>query len=344
MNEREMEVLERYSFRAERISRVRGAFLCETEEGLRLLKETEKTEKRLRWENRILRCFSENDRIRVDTYVENRDGELLTEGVDHKKYYVKCWYEGKECSMGDTSEILRTVELLARLHIRLAEISAEFWEERDPEASGVCFEKNGGRSYRIPEVTSTAWIEVMDRHNKEMVRTRNFIRKKHHKSELELKILEDFSYYYEQASRAFSQAKQVEKLPILLYHGDFTHHHVLWNGAQAVVTEFSHMGWGIQQEDFYLFWRKALEKHGWNRKLGLAMLESYESVRPLSSAEKQFLYLRMYYPEKFWKQVNYYSNSKKSWIPLRNLEKLQMLERQREGREAFLNCLKALCY
>ena len=36
MNERESEVLEKYPFRVERMSRVRGAFLCETEDGLRL--------------------------------------------------------------------------------------------------------------------------------------------------------------------------------------------------------------------------------------------------------------------------------------------------------------------
>ena len=54
MNERESEVLEKYPFRVERMSRVRGAFLCETEDGLRLLRETDSTEKRLQWENQIL--------------------------------------------------------------------------------------------------------------------------------------------------------------------------------------------------------------------------------------------------------------------------------------------------
>ena len=322
VNEREMEVLERYPFRAERISRVRGAFLCETEEGLRLLKETGSTEKRLQWENRILQKFSENDGIRVDSYVENQDGELLTESADHRKYFVKRWYEGRECGMGDSAEILRTVELLARLHIRLGEISSEIPEEKAP----------------------ASWITILERHNKELVRARNFIRKKHHKSELELKILEDFPYYYDQAVQAVSLAEEAGEIPVLLYHGDFTHHHVLWHGAQAAVIEFSHMGWGVQQEDFYLFWRKALEKHGWNKGLGLAMAERYESVKPLTPAERRYLHVRLSYPEKFWKQVNYYCNRKKSWVPLRNLEKLQVLEKQRRAREEFLHSLKSLWY
>lgn len=76
MNERESEVLEKYPFRVERMSRVRGAFLCETEDGLRLLRETDSTEKRLQWENQILLQFPQNHRIRVETYVENVDGAI----------------------------------------------------------------------------------------------------------------------------------------------------------------------------------------------------------------------------------------------------------------------------
>ena len=102
------------------------------------------------------------------------------------------------------------------------------------------------------------------------------------------------------------------------------------------VVDFSHMGWGVPAGDLYLFLRKAMEKHGWSRRLGEAMLDGYQKVRPLEERERRYLNIRLHYPEKFWKQVNYYYNRKKSWVPVRSLEKLQLLEQQREQQDSFL--------
>jgi hypothetical protein len=46
------------------------------------------------------------------------------------------------------------------------------------------------------------------------------------------------------------------------------------------------------------------------------------------------------YPEKYWKQLNYYYNANKAWIPARNTDKLRVLEEQEEARQAFLKEIK----
>ena len=42
------------------------------------------------------------------------------------------------------------------------------------------------------------------------------------------------------------------------------------------------------------------------------------------------------YPEKYWKQINYYFNANKAWIPARNMDKIIGLQEQEEGRRRFL--------
>lgn len=316
MNEREMEVLERYPFQTERISRVRGAFLCETRDGMRLLRETESTERRLQWENRVLRGFPEVGRLRVDPYVENKEGLLVTESSDHRTYCVKKWPGGRECDVSERSELLQAVEALGELHLWFRRIG------RNLEMSG----------------SPADWRQELMRHNRELVRTRNFVRKKRHKTELELQILADFPYYYGLAEHALALADGPDP-GISLCHGEYTYHHVLLSGRVAAVTDFAHMHWGIPQEDLYLFLRKALEKHDWSFSLGKEMLERYERRCPQGEAERRYLYVRLSYPEKFWKQVNSYYNHRKSWVPQRNLEKLKMLEEQRERKAAFLKVL-----
>ena len=97
----------------------------------------------------------------------------------------------------------------------------------------------------------------------------------------------------------------------------------------------------MQVSDLCNFMRKILEKHNWEEGLGMAMLREYEKGCPLTSGDRLQLYCRLSYPEKFWKQVNSYYNRRKSWIPVRNLEKLRTLEVQKEKKEQFLAQLAA---
>lgn len=128
---------------------------------------------------------------------------------------------------------------------------------------------------------------------------------------------------------------------ISLCHGEYTYHHLLFRGRSTAVVDFSHMGWGVPLSDLYLYLRKNMEKQNWRFPLGKEMLEIYERLCPMGEDGRRYLYARLAYPEKFWKQVNSYYNRRKSWIPVRNLEKLRTLEVQKEKKEQFLAQLAA---
>ena len=70
------------------------------------------------------------------------------------------------------------------------------------------------------------------------------------------------------------------------------------------------------------------------------MLEAYERILPLDKAERRCLYYLFLYPEKYWKQINYYFNANKAWIPARNLDKIRTIREQEPARQAFLKVLK----
>ena len=83
-----------------------------------------------------------------------------------------------------------------------------------------------------------------------------------------------------------------------------------------------------------------MEKHDWNERLGRQVMESYERVLPVSEVERQGLYYLFLYPEKYWKQLNFYYNAGKAWIPVRSIEKLQKLEEQQTARNLFLEAIR----
>lgn len=82
--------------------------------------------------------------------------------------------------------------------------------------------------------------------------------------------------------------------------------------------------------------RKVLEKNNWSFEFGEEMLRAYEEITPLTYEEQAQLFDRFYYPEKFWKIVNFYYNSGKSWISGRNIEKLNKVKAQEQNKEYFL--------
>ena len=97
---------------------------------------------------------------------------------------------------------------------------------------------------------------------------------------------------------------------------------------------------GVQVGDLYHFIRKVMEKHNWDRNLGHKLLHTYDRILPMGREDREYLYYLFLYPEKYWKQLNFYYNAGKAWIPARNTEKVKNLEVQQEARMRFLREIK----
>ena len=314
MNEQGTNVLEQYDLEVFRTGRGRGAVLCETNDGLKLLKECRAPAGRIEAEARCKEALS--DTLRLDGYVRNREGSLISVDEEEIPYTLRNWFDGRECSTREEREMAEAVRLLARFH-RAAQTLPEEW------TSGLG---------RAPVLRN-----VFDRHNRELRRARTYIRNTVQKSEFELCVIRSYERFYAQAERAFFLLQKMEDVPAEhLCHGEFTQHHVLMDRDGAALVDFSRAGLGVQVSDLYLFLRKMMEKNDWSRELGEKLLAAYEEVRPLTKTERRYLYLLFLYPEKYWKQINYYYNANKAWIPGRNIGKLTALEEQFDAREDFL--------
>ena len=57
----------------------------------------------------------------------------------------------------------------------------------------------------------------------------------------------------------------------------------------------------------------------------------------LEEGELKQLYIRLAYPEKFWKIANSYYHSNKAWISVKNMEKLNTAIRQTKEKERFID-------
>lgn len=326
MNDRNTEVLEQYDLEAVSLRRGRGAWVCETDQGIKLLREYKGTMKRLEFEEEVLGLLKESGGLRVDQYVRNREGGLLSAAGDGSRYILKDWYMDREYNVRDEEEMAQAVVQIAGLHKQLRRVEVK-------------------EEWNLGSILAEPMETEMERHNRELKRTRNFISGKRKKSDFELCVMGNFNRFFEQAKEAqdgLSRMAAQQGLPEhFLCHGELNQHHLLMGPGYTAVIEFNRMHLGVQTADLYHFIRKALEKHGWNLRLGMKMLDSYDRVLPMGKKEREYLYYLFLYPEKYWKQLNFYHNANKAWIPARNVEKLRNLEAQQKEREAFLKQIRS---
>jgi CotS family spore coat protein len=325
VNDRGLSVLEQYNLKVYNTYRGRGCMICETDQGLKLIKEFHGSKTKLAFQNKVLKHVKTSGYKWVDVVLENKEELLISMDKDEVPYIVKDWFDGRECDTKNEGDILRGVRNLASLHQVMQLIPGE--EE---------------------EWISTAdLIGEYEKHNRELKKIRNFIRNKRKKNEFELCFIDSFKPFFEQGQEILEQLKNTgygslrsQSLTLGgVCHGDYNHHNILIHKDGIATTNFDRCHYNLQISDLYQFMRKILEKQNWDENLGMAMIDEYDKVKSISGEELENLYFQLSYPEKFWKIANHYFNNNKAWIPGKSKEKLENLSRQFSKREKFLKKL-----
>ena len=273
----------------------------------------------MEFQNRILHRLREAGYGTVDTALENKEGKLVSLDRDENRYVVKDWFSGRECSSfgppGDPGSRGKSGQAplpdgISRRRENLL---------RTPSEAGA-----GGQDQRAEE-------------NPFLYPGRE------PKHPFEQMFLDSFPAFYSQAREAADLAEEAGGEAELarqietgcVCHGDYTYHHVLFLEEGIATTNFGRCRFDYQVNDLYQFMRKILEKQDWDPGLGEQMLFTYEEIRPMPEAERRILYVRMAFPEKFWKLANHYYGGSKAWIPGLYLQKLKTLNGQEKQRHLF---------
>ncbi len=325
MNDKAVNVLEQYDMTVNRTFKGRGTIICDTDQGMRVLKEyrgrTEKLELLFQLQGKL------KDSLRTDTLIRTKEGALFVKDIDNSVYILEEQVEGKECSYKNEEDIVKACGAMAKLHLKFM----------TPQSEKICM------------MPVFFYADEMERHTIECKRVRNYLRKLHNKTEFERALLKEYDYFLEKAAAVTRRAREESQAEYEAYvnsnglycHGDYQYHNVIFGkgsgGAYTGIVNLEHFAHDAGARDFYLLFRKISEKCDWSLDMAQSMLDAYQNRRVFPPIEWRSLCLRLEYPEKFWKIINFYYNSRKSWMPNRNYDKLESLIRQEKNREKLLN-------
>lgn len=324
VNEHSLEVLNQYEISVEKTARGRGTYLIWSDKNMYQLFEYNGTDARLGFLRRLLTYIFEAGFENVDILYGTKEGELYSKDYAGNKYILKKYFGGRECDIKKNSDIISAVETLAKIHNLTSNI-------KDEELRGY-------------DIVSPSLIEQYGKHNREIKRVRTFIRNKNRRTKFEYDILDKFDEYYDYAAFAYNSLIESDYLDIKkqatddlsICHGAYNHHNVVMCDESVAVINFDHANINMQLEDLYFFFRKLMEKHDWDVKLGSEIIDKYSAVRPINEKEWEILKVMLMYPEKYWKILNRYSNSRKSWIPDKNESKLQAVYEKQQMKMNFI--------
>ena len=320
MNDRSITVLEQYDIPVDKIRKGRGVFLFDSNGQSYVLKEYQGAKERLVFLAAALEAAYEKGAHNIERIYANKEGELITEDFEHTPFFVKSYFPGKECDLTNVNECIVSMKALATLHNRLA----GFFDEVDID--------------KLP------FLREIEKHNKELTKVRRFLKEKSQKTEFELFLLKHYDNFFTKAKNIILELEK-ENIDVWLQeiksqkwicHGEYQHHNILVDKGNCYVVNFEKMIVDNPIRDVYLFLRKLMEKNNWKPELYYQLLDAYCSVRELSANDISQLKYRFWYPEKFWKIVNFYYNNSKAWMSYKNQEKLEKFLEQDKYKQIFL--------
>lgn len=316
MNDRSISLLENYDIEVLRTWKGRGALLCETKQGILILKEYAGHREKAIFQDELLTMVSSRGFTQVEKILKNKEQELLTQDQDGTLYILKTYFEGRECNIKDREECLQAVRTLARFH--------------NVSSNGNFLPPSAARP-------RFAYMEF-EKHNKELRRVRKYLKDRGQKTDFEICLIKNYDYFLNLALQLAEELRfcQKEEKGQHVCHGDYQYHNIIVAGDEMNLINLEKCALESPVRDLYLFMRKLLEKSGWAQSIGFELVDAYEKVRAMEKEEYQQLYYRLAYPEKFWKIVNFYYNSGKAWIPWKNLEKLNKVTEQEKDKQEFL--------
>lgn len=326
MREFSTSLMEPFGLRVKRVTRAYGAFICDTNQGIVLVKQTEEAEEVLRFAHGAKEHLAQHGFLGTDRYQLSLDGAIWAE-QGGERYTVRRWLRAEETDLTRGDCGVQMAVLLGRMHRAGAgyEAALQSRERND------CYE----------------WPQKIYKYGKKLQGFGKMLRKNGRYTEFDLMVLAILPEAMEQAMEAqaffmsdrFTALAQRADQERLVGHGNFSDHTVLLGGAQSMITDLESCAYMIPVVDLAVLLERTMRKTDWNIALGMRMLEGYDRWCPMRAEERDMIRAMLLYPSRFCQVCGEAYHMKRSWMPIAYKRKLEELQAQQEKRKEFLQQL-----
>lgn len=327
MLEIDREIAEKYDLEIKNIALYKDVYIINTSKGRKILKKTVLFPERIEFIHSVKEHLYHNDFKNIDRYLCTIEGKpYLT--IDSDNFVITDVIDGYECNFDNRNELVNASKLLAKMH----KASRGYI----PPAGCTVKDELG----KLPQYFAKRLDEIK--------RLRKTAKKG--RSKFDWLFIEHFDYFYNMGENATRQINSsiyenlvasTRKEGIFCHH-DYTHHNILISNDKYSLINFEFCCLELKVYDLANLLRRKMRRCDWDINEAKAIVKEYKSIETLSEEDYYVLKVILQFPQKFWRVVNKYYNSKRSWSEKSFVAKLQEVINEAEHHKKFMNRFEEL--
>jgi spore coat protein, CotS family len=316
------EIAEVYGLEVRGIAPYKDNFVVNTNKGRKVLKKMIFSQERILFVHGAKEHLVNKGFVTVDRYLPTISGDpsFVFEGVN---YVLIDFIDGRECNFGDDEEARKSSIVLAALHSASKGYIPTDGAKIQDELGNlpICFSKR---------------LEDIKKLKKQA---------KKGKSRFDHLFLENVDYFISQGENAVAGLDRSNYIKLVeearnercFCHHDYTHHNIISSDDKLWIGNFDYCCFELKVYDLANLLRRKMRKCDWNIEKARLLIDGYTSVVELDNDDMEVMKLILLFPQKFWRVVNRYYNSRRSWSERSFVVKLQEVIDEVAGHDRFMS-------
>jgi spore coat protein I len=311
-----------YGIRIMGIKPFRAGYILDTTTGKKYIKTCQYTKERVMFIHQAKTHLLKNNFQHIDPYCLTLSKQPYFEGEDGV-YTMVNLIEGRECEFDDDKDVLKATEALAYMH----KASHGF----SPKDTGHVSNNLG----KLP-VYFKKRLEDIRRLRRKAERERN---------SFDYLFIENFDGFYDIGLKSleilygskYNKLIEVTKKEGMLCHHDYSYQNILIKNDRTSIINFDYCNTELKIYDLVNMLRRRMRKCNWDIHKAKLIIDTYRKIEPLENDEIKVMKSMLLFPQKFWRVINRYYNSKRCWAQKNFTSVLKDVISEKEAHIQFMN-------
>lgn len=305
---------------------VKDSAIVWTDSGYKCIKKIGYCVERLMFIHEVKEHLIKNGFYFVDRFLILSNNNLYV-AYNDGIYVLTEWINGRECNFSDLVNVKIASQRLAQLHYCSMGFSP---------SEGVIVRNELGK---LPT--------VLKRRSEELLKLKKIARNR--KNKFDHLYMQNADFFIERSINSlkiidsYIYANLIEKAQRDkgICHKDYSYYNLVFNEQDELyVTNFDYCCYEIKVYDLASFLRKVMNEHKWNVEIAINVIDWYNTVNKIDEDEMQVIFALMEFPQRFWRIVNRFYNSRRTCPETELYNKLVEIVSEKEYYMEFLKRFK----
>lgn len=275
----------------------RAGYILDTATGRKYIKSCQYTSKRVEFIHQAKTHLYEHGFKCIDPYYLSISKQPYIE-IDGNVYTMVDLIEGRECEFDDDRDVIAATEALALMH----KAAHGFFPKG-------CYVQCG--LGKLPDSFKKRLEEIRKLRRKAEKERNGF----------DYLFIENFDHFYETGIKSleilfgsrYSKLVEQTRKEGMICHRDYSYQNILIKGDRTSIINFDYCSIELKIYDIVNILRRRMRKCNWDINKAKLILNTYRNIEPLSQDELKVMKSMLQFPQKFWRVINRYYNSKRHW-------------------------------